>query len=53
MCAHLVVSADPVCHMHKMQDAEYELQFLHMRRDLLTETAELINREWPRSLSAR
>ena len=36
---------------HSMQ--QYDLCFLHDRRDLLVETAELINREWPRSLAAR
>ena len=37
----------------QQQDALYELYFLHDRRDLLAETAGLINREWPRSLAAR
>ena len=37
----------------QQQDAQYDLYFLHDRRDLLAETAGLINREWPRSLAAR
>ena len=31
----------------------YDVRYLHKRPELLKETAELINIEWPRSLAAR
>lgn len=31
----------------------YSVHLLHKRKDLLEPTAELINDEWPRSLTAR
>ncbi len=37
----------------RRSEMDYETVVLHTRRELLEETATLLNREWPRSMAAR